>query len=47
MSCKGIKLDHMALRHKEHVHWTDNEVISVTNASYLISLRSSYLSLQK
>ena len=45
MSCKGIKLDHLALRHKEHVHWTNNESISVTKASYLISLRSSYLSL--
>ena len=25
MSCKGVKLDHLALRHKECVHWTDNE----------------------
>ena len=45
MSYKGIKLDHLALRHKEHVHWTNNESISVTKASYLISLRSNYLSL--
>ena len=41
MSCKGVKLDHLALQHKEHVHWTDNESISVTKASYLISFRSS------
>ena len=47
MSCKGIKLDHLALLHKERVHWTDNESISVTKASYLISLRSSYLSLRQ
>ena len=47
MSCKGIKLDHLALRHKEHVHWTDNESISVTKASYLINLRSNYLSLRQ
>ena len=46
MSCKGVKLDHLALWHKEHVHWTDNEFISVTKASCLISLRSSYLSLR-
>ena len=45
MSCKGVKLDHLALRHKDHVHWTDNESISVTKNSYLISLCSSYLSL--
>ena len=45
MSCKGVKLDHLALRHKECVHWTDNESISVTKASYLISLHSSYGSL--
>ena len=45
MSCKGVKLDHLALHHKERVHWTDNESISVTKASYYISLRSSYLSL--
>ena len=45
MSCKGVKLDHLELRHKEHVHWTDNESISVTKASYLISLHSNYLSL--
>ena len=45
MSCKGVKLNHLALRHKECVHWTDNESISVTKASYLVSLRSSYLSL--
>ena len=45
MSCKGVKLDHLALCHKERVHWTNNEFISVTKASYLISLRSSYLSL--
>ena len=45
ISCKYIKLDHLALRHKECVHWTDNESISVTKASYLINLRSSYLSL--
>ena len=43
MSCKGVMLDHLALRHKERVHWTDNESISVTKASYLISLHSSYL----
>ena len=47
MSCKGVKLDHLALRHKERVHWIDNESISVTKASYLISLRSSYLALQQ
>ena len=47
MSCKGIKLDHLALRHKEHVHWTNNESISVTKASYLISLCSSYLYLRQ
>ena len=47
MSCKGVKLDHLALRHKEHVHCTDNESISITKASYLISLRSSYLSLRQ
>ena len=29
------------------MHWTDNESISVTKASYLISLRSSYLSLRQ
>ena len=46
MSCKGVMLDHLALRHKERVHWTDNESISVTKASYLISLRSSYISLR-
>ena len=45
MSCKGLKLDHLALHHTECVHWTNNESISVTKASYLISLRSSYLSL--
>ena len=47
MSYKGIKLDHLALRHNEHVHWTDNESINVTKASYLISFRSSYLSLRQ
>ena len=47
MSCKGVKLDHLALHHKKQVHWTENESISVTKASYLISLRSSYLSLQQ
>ena len=47
MSCKGVKLDHLALCYKEHVHWTDNESISVTKASYFISLRSSYLSLRQ
>ena len=47
MSCKGVKLDHLALRHKRHVHWTDNESISVTKASYLISLHSNYLSLRQ
>ena len=47
MSCKGVMLDHLALRHKECVHWTDNESISVTKASYLISLHSSYLSLRQ
>ena len=46
MSCKGVKLDHLALRHKEHVHWTNNECITITKASYLISLRSSYISLR-
>ena len=30
MSCKGVKLDHLALRHKERVHWIDNESTSVT-----------------
>ena len=30
MSCKGVKLDHLALRHKECVHWIDNESTSVT-----------------
>ena len=45
MSCKGVMLDHLALHHKERVHWTDNESISVTKASYLISLRFNYLSL--
>ena len=45
MSYKGVKLDHLALCHKEHVHWTDNESISVPKTSYLISLHSSYLSL--
>ena len=47
MSCKGIKLDHLVLHHKEHVHWIDNESISVIKASYLISLRSSHLSLRQ
>ena len=47
MSCKGVKLDHLALSHKERVHWTDNESISVTKTSYLISLRSGYLSLRQ
>ena len=47
MSCKGVKLNHLALRHKEHVHCTDNESISITKASYLISLCSSYLSLRQ
>ena len=46
MSCKDIKLDHLALHHKERVHWTDNESISITKASYLISLCFSYLSLR-
>ena len=46
MSCKGVKLGHLALGHKECVHWTDNESISVTKASYLISLCFSYLSLR-
>ena len=32
MSCKGVKLDHLALRHKERVHWTNNEFISFTKA---------------
>ena len=41
MPYKGVKLGHLALRHKERVHWTDNESISVTKASYLISFRSS------
>ena len=43
MSCKGVKLDHLALQHKKRVHWTDNESISATKTSYLISLRYSYL----
>ena len=47
MSCKGVMLDHLALHHKERVHWTDNESISVTKTSYLISLHSSYLSLRQ
>ena len=47
MSYKGIKLDHLALCHKEHVHWTDNESIIVTKSSYFISLPSSYLSLRQ
>ena len=47
MSCKGVKLNHLALRHKEHVHCTNNESISITKASYLISLCSSYLSLRQ
>ena len=29
MSCKGIKLDHLALCHKERVHWTDNKSIII------------------
>ena len=45
MSCKSVKLNHLALRHKERVQ-TNNESISVTKTSYLISFRSSYLSLQ-
>ena len=45
MYCKGVKLDHLALCHKERVHWTNNEFISVTKASYIISLHSNYLSL--
>ena len=45
MSCKDVKLDHLALHRKQCVHWTDNESISVTKTSYLISLRCSYLSL--
>ena len=47
MSCKGVKLDHLALQHKERVYWTDNESISATKASYLISLHYSYLSLRQ
>ena len=42
MSCKCVKLDHLALRHKERVHKADNESINVTKASYLISFCSSY-----
>ena len=45
MFYKGVKLDHLALRHKEQVHCTDNESISITKVSYLISLRFNYLSL--
>ena len=33
MSCKCVKLDHLALRHKERVHKADNESINVTKAS--------------
>ena len=29
MSCKGIKLDHLALCHKERVHWIDNKSIII------------------
>ena len=47
MSCKGVKLDYLALQHKERVYWTDNESISGTKASYLISLHYSYLSLRQ
>ena len=47
MSCKVIKLDHLALHHTKRVHWTNNESISVTKASYLISFHSSYLSLRQ
>uniref|UniRef100_F6HA42 Uncharacterized protein n=1 Tax=Vitis vinifera TaxID=29760 RepID=F6HA42_VITVI len=47
MSCKGIKLDHLAWHHMERVHWTNNESISVTKASYLINLPSNYLSLRQ
>ena len=47
MPYKGVKLGHLALRHKERVHWTDNKSISGTKVFYLISLCSSYLSLQQ
>ena len=47
MSCKGVKLDHLTLHHRECVHRTENEFISVTKASYLISLCSNYLFLQQ
>ena len=47
MSYKCVKLDHLALCHKDCVHWTDNESISVTKVSYPISLRSSYLYLRQ
>ena len=44
-SCKYVKLNHLELRDKELVYWTDKEFITTTQASYLISLRFSYLSL--
>ena len=44
-SCKYVKLNHLELRDKELVYWTDKEFITTTQASYLISLRFNYLSL--
>ena len=30
MSCKGIKFNHLVLRHKKRMYWTDNESITAT-----------------
>ena len=45
MSYKGVKLNYLVLQYKECMYWTDNESITTTQASYLLSLRFTYLSL--
>ena len=47
MSCKGVKLNHLVLRHKKCVYWANNESITTTQGSYLTSIRSNYLSLRQ
>ena len=47
ISCKGVKLNHLVLQYKEHMYWIDNESITTTQTSYLLSLRFTYLSLRK
>ena len=45
MSYKGVKLNHLVLRHKKRMYWANNESIIATQASYLTSIHYNYLSL--